>query len=106
MLSGLKEVSQAKETLPVKMPLVLAVLICAAPLAATAQQSTQIPVLSSKSPRTDMPPPSYEGQWFTTSNGCTYSRAQAPGYPTRWYIVKNPRHIGMPNAHRGCRPEL
>ncbi|WP_152615700.1 hypothetical protein [Leisingera sp. ANG-M1] len=39
---------------------------------------------------------------WITPNGCTYSRTQAPGYAPVWYLVQNPHHVGMPNAHRGC----
>ena len=46
------------------------------------------------------------GQWFTTPDGCTYSRVGPPGAEPRWIIVKNPRHIGRPNAHRGCKAML
>lgn len=47
-----------------------------------------------------------QGQWKVTADGCTYSRAQAPGYPPSWYLVLNPHHVGMPTAHRGCKPVL
>lgn len=39
---------------------------------------------------------------WTSPDGCTYSRTQAPGYAPVWYLVQNPFHIGMPNAHRDC----
>ncbi|MEW2914835.1 hypothetical protein [Leisingera sp. JC11] len=39
---------------------------------------------------------------WTSPDGCTYSRTQAPGYAPVWYLVQNPHHVGMPNAHRGC----
>lgn len=48
------------------------------------------------------PPPDYQGQWYTTPDGCSYSRAQAPGYPPTWHLINNPHHIGKPNAKRGC----
>ncbi|WP_264212179.1 hypothetical protein [Leisingera thetidis] len=39
---------------------------------------------------------------WTSPDGCTYSRTQAPGHAPVWYLVQNPHHVGMPNAHRGC----
>ena len=45
-------------------------------------------------------------QWITTSEGCSYSRTQAPGYPVQWILILNPHHIGQPNAHLGCAPVL
>lgn len=48
------------------------------------------------------PPEGFAGQLYTTPDMCTYSRAQAPGYAVQWYLVLNPHHIGMPNAHPGC----
>ncbi|GGL57298.1 hypothetical protein [Wenxinia marina] len=48
------------------------------------------------------PPASFQGQWFTTADGCSYSRAQAPGYAPTWHLIINPHHIGQPAAHRGC----
>lgn len=47
------------------------------------------------------PPVGYQGQWFTTSNGCSYSRAGGG-----WFLILNPHHIGQPNAHTGCSPTL
>lgn len=48
------------------------------------------------------PPASYQGQWFTTADGCSYSRAQASGYAPTWHLIVNPHHIGQPAPHRGC----
>lgn len=45
-------------------------------------------------------------QWITTPDGCSYSRAQAPGYPVQWILILNPHHIGQPNAHMKCKPVL
>ena len=45
-------------------------------------------------------------QWIVTSDGCSYSRTQAPGYPAQWYLIQNPHHIGQPNAHPRCAPVL
>ena len=44
-----------------------------------------------------------QGDYRTMSNGCTYRRTQAPGYPARWILVVNPTSIGMPKPPRGCR---
>ncbi len=48
------------------------------------------------------PPDSYQGQWYTTPDGCSYSRAKAPGYRTTWHLIINPHHIGQPNAKKSC----
>lgn len=48
------------------------------------------------------PPASYTGQWYTTPSGCSYSRAQAPGYPPSWHLITNPHHIGQPAAKSHC----
>lgn len=48
------------------------------------------------------PPANYQGQWYTTPDGCSYSRAQAPGYAPSWHLIINPHHIGQPNAKASC----
>lgn len=48
------------------------------------------------------PPASFTGQWYTAPNGCSYSRAQAPGYPPSWHLIRNPHHIGKPSAKTSC----
>ena len=48
------------------------------------------------------PSSSYAGQWYTTPDGCSYSRAQAPGYPVMWILIQNPHHIGQPDARPDC----
>ncbi|QEW18388.1 hypothetical protein LA6_000551 [Marinibacterium anthonyi] len=48
------------------------------------------------------PPATYTGQWYTTPSGCSYSRAQAPGYPASWHLITNPHHIGKPTAKANC----
>jgi len=52
------------------------------------------------------PPASYQGQWYTAPDGCSYSRASAPGYGTMWVLIRNPHHIGQPNATRQCTTML
>lgn len=56
--------------------------------------------------QTPKPPQTYSGQWFTTADGCSYSRAQAPGYAPTWHLILNPHHIGKPSATRKCKPML
>ena len=52
------------------------------------------------------PPETFQGQWFTAPNGCSYSRAQAPGYPPSWHLILNPHHIGQKPAHSRCAAML
>ena len=52
------------------------------------------------------PPDTYAGSYFTTSDGCSYRKAQAPGYQPTWHLIINPHHIGKPPAHRGCPGSL
>jgi hypothetical protein len=52
------------------------------------------------------PHASFKGQWFTTQDGCSYSRANPPGGRSVWYLILNPHHIGQPNAHSGCARTL
>lgn len=42
------------------------------------------------------------GQWMVTAQGCTYSRAQAPGRAPTWHLVLNPNHVGQPPSGRVC----
>lgn len=39
---------------------------------------------------------------WTSADGCTYSRTHGAAGETVWYLVQNPHHVGMPNAHAGC----
>lgn len=64
------------------------------------------PSVSNASMLNPRPPETYQGQWYTTPAKCSYSRAQAPGYPVHWVLIINPHHIGQPNAHRKCPPRL
>jgi hypothetical protein len=52
------------------------------------------------------PSASFKGQWFTTQNGCSYSRANPPGGKPVWYLIQNPHHLGQPKAHSGCARTL
>jgi|GEM_PF-1825889 len=56
--------------------------------------------------RTSTAPAHANGQHMTLANGCSYSRAQAPGYAPTWHLILNPHHLGQPNAHKGCAPML
>lgn len=63
------------------------------------------PLLAAASvPKNPAPPASYVGQWYTTPGGCSYSRAQAPGYAPTWHLIINPHHIGQPPAKASCPP--
>lgn len=53
-----------------------------------------------------LPPANFVGQYYTTPALCTYSRVEAPGYATSWYLVMNPHHIGQPNANPSCPTRL
>lgn len=41
-------------------------------------------------------------QTHTTANGCTYTRAQAPGYPATWHLIINPEMVGLPTPRGHC----
>ena len=58
------------------------------------------------SQRAAAPPANHQGQWYTTPDGCSYSRAKAPGYAVQWVLILNPHHIGKPNAGRHCSARL
>jgi len=45
------------------------------------------------------------GQRRTLANGCSYSRAQAPGYAPTWHLIVNPQVLGLP-IPRNCKPML
>ncbi|QQA45064.1 hypothetical protein [Pelagovum pacificum] len=49
------------------------------------------------------PPMSYGARYWTDpATGCSYSRAQAPGYAPTWHLIINGTEIGLTDAHRGC----
>jgi hypothetical protein len=48
------------------------------------------------------PPVGYSKEQWISSNGCTYFRAQAPGYAPTWHLVVNGAQVGMTNAHDDC----
>lgn len=43
-----------------------------------------------------------ERTWVNPANGCSYSRAQAPGYAPTWHLIFNGSRIGLTDAHTGC----
>lgn len=43
-----------------------------------------------------------QAQTYTTENGCTYTRAQAPGYPATWHLIINPQQAGLPTPTGHC----
>ena len=56
-------------------------------LAATCLPS-QIAAAGPKAPNA-MPPANYQGQWWTNTSGCTYSRAGRPGEIV-WFLTNKP----------------
>lgn len=48
------------------------------------------------------PSAAYQGQHWISPEGCTYSRAKAPGYAPTWHLVHNGSQYGMTDAKRGC----
>ncbi|WP_335949092.1 MULTISPECIES: hypothetical protein [Salipiger] len=48
------------------------------------------------------PGASYQGQVYVTPGGCSYSRAQVPGYKPTWHLIRNGAAAGLTNAHRRC----
>ncbi|EAR52822.1 hypothetical protein OG2516_10181 [Oceanicola granulosus HTCC2516] len=49
------------------------------------------------------PPASYTARsWTNPANGCSYSRAHAPGYAPTWHLIMNGAHAGLTNARRSC----
>lgn len=52
------------------------------------------------------PPASFQGQHWVSPKGCSYSRAQAPGYAPTWHLILNGKHVGLTDAHSGCPVRL
>ncbi|MCO4827878.1 hypothetical protein [Lentibacter algarum] len=48
----------------------------------------------------------YQSQWYTTPDGCSYSRTHAPGYGVSWVLIQNPHHINKPNVGNHCANTL
>lgn len=74
----------------------------ALPAIALTLAATQAEAFTAQKRSYAAPPDSYQGQWFTTPDGCSYSRAKAPGYATMWVLIMNPHHIGQPAPGRHC----
>ncbi|WP_088623097.1 hypothetical protein [Oceanicola sp. 22II-s10i] len=72
---------------------------------ATALQTAQAVSMRGKEGYTP-PPDSVTTPYFTTDDGCTYRRAQAPGFRPTWHLIINPHHLGKPRARRGCPGSL
>lgn len=45
-------------------------------------------------------------QTHTTADGCSYTRAQAPGYPATWHLIINPEQVGLPAPTARCATTL
>jgi hypothetical protein len=76
--------------------------ILAVPALALGLTATQADAFVTKRTAPAGPSESYQGQWYTTPDGCSYSRAKAPGYSTMWVLIINPHHIGQPAAGPHC----
>ncbi|KAB2542237.1 hypothetical protein AL035_08480 [Salipiger aestuarii] len=48
------------------------------------------------------PAPGYAGKTWVSPQGCSYSRAQAPGYAPTWHLILNGDRAGMTRAKRRC----
>ena len=71
-------------------------------MALPAQAQPDSPRLSTRDAMAQPPAPGGQGQTWVSPQGCTYSRAQAPGYPATWHLILNGADIGLTNAHRRC----
>lgn len=74
----------------------------AVPAFALGLTATQADAFVTKRAAPAAPSDSYQGQWYTTPDGCSYSRTKAPGYATMWVLILNPHHIGQPPAGDHC----
>lgn len=82
-------------------PLALAATTLFLAAAATAAS----PVLSTQGKNGDaasMPAPGYTGKTWISPQGCSYSRAQAPGYAPTWHLILNGDMAGLTRAKRRC----
>ena len=48
------------------------------------------------------PGANFRGQTYVTPGGCSYTRAQVPGYKPTWHLIVNGASFGMTNSRRGC----
>ncbi|WP_439111141.1 hypothetical protein [Lentibacter sp.] len=61
-----------------------------------------VATLTSTADAQSRPSEGYQSQWFTTADGCSYSRTLAPGYGVTWVLIQNPHHINKPNVSDHC----
>lgn len=87
-------------------PFALALAVALTSLAPSAQAANTIFGPSQKTLRATNanpnPGPEYRGQVYVTPAGCSYSRAQVPGYKPTWHLIRNGAAAGLTNAHRRC----
>jgi hypothetical protein len=57
---------------------------------------------AANAPRAGGPTAGYSDQHWVSPNGCSYSRAQAPGHAPTWHLMLNAAHVGLTDAHSGC----
>ncbi|MBY6004655.1 hypothetical protein KUV62_12095 [Salipiger bermudensis] len=93
-----------RRSTPLALSLALALPLMALPPAAEA--GSWFTSTTNRSLRADAANPhpgdEYQGQTYVTPGGCSYSRAQAPGYKPTWHLIHNGASAGLTNAHRGC----
>ncbi|MGZ9809002.1 hypothetical protein ACXN5S_00880 [Pseudoroseicyclus sp. H15] len=71
-------------------------------LAALALSACTVPGTAVTRDRTG-PPASYtQHVWTDPGSGCSYIRAQAPGYAPTWHLIINGSRIGLNNASNSC----
>ncbi|WP_373356038.1 hypothetical protein [Pseudoroseicyclus sp. CXY001] len=80
----------------------LAALTLAGPLAIAAAPAAAQSVAPGPS-RWAGPPSSYTAHtWTDPRTGCSYARAQAPGYLPTWHLIINGSSIGLTDARGRC----
>ena len=48
------------------------------------------------------PAATYTNQHWISPQGCSYSRAEAPGYAPTWHLILNGSHVGLTDAKAKC----
>lgn len=85
-------------------------MLMAAGVALTACQMGSMPAIagsSSNNAAAHVPPPAgYSEKLYTTADGCTYGRAQMPGYLPTWHLIVNSSRLGLPDPHQGCPAQI
>jgi hypothetical protein len=82
---------------------------CAAAVTLCACQMSGIPAIAAPSGNSaaHVPPPAdYSEKLYTTADGCTYGRAQMPGYLPTWHLIVNSSRLGLPDPHPGCPAQI